>query len=172
MIHDTYLTIIQKHIGFKMILAYVNSTGTVSVEPITLQDADKKGIKADLLKSGLANQNIPFFDNFNKTIICLYNTNGIDLLIAKKVENLGVKLKDKAKQKTIISALKGALGQKVVTVVKVGNDYCAVNGIFQNMGIVGISLSVPPFYNRIESLKYPSVMNIFDTQFNDLIYID
>jgi len=57
-------------------------------------------------------------------------------------------------------------------VSKQGPDFVVNNGVFQNMGIVGLTLLVPPFFNRTEMLKYPSVINIFDESFNDLLNVD
>ncbi len=172
MIHDTYLAIIQKHVGYKLIIGYVNDSNGLTVEPITLKGVNKKGIVADFIKSELNNKPFNFFNDMKKSIIFLYNMNNIDLLIAKKVVTLGEKLKDKQLQKNIINNLKGAIGKKVILVSKQGADYIVNNGIFQNMGIVGITLLAPPFYNRTEMMKYPSIMNIFDEDFNDMLNVD
>lgn len=172
MIHDTILTIISKHVGSRIFLGYLSTTGNPTLEPINLLDVDKKGIRCDLLKTGTQNQYIPFYNDLKKNIFCFYNTNGIDLLIAKKVVNLADKLKDRAAQKLIINSLKGIIGQKVTTIFKTASEFSFTNGIFQNMGIAGITLSVPPFYNRTELLKYPQIYNIFDQEFNDLLLID
>ncbi|HRP02599.1 MAG TPA: hypothetical protein PLE30_08135 [Candidatus Kapabacteria bacterium] len=172
MIHDSYLAIIQKHIGFKLIIAYVNEKNSLAIEPINLQDVSKKGIVADFIKSGKTNQSMNFYQDMNKQIVAIYNMNDIDLLIAKKVSNLGEKLKNRQLQKAIINNLKVSIGKKISIVSKIGQDYIVNNGIFQNMGIVGVTLSVPPFYNRTEMLKYPSIMNIFDENYNDLLNVD
>lgn len=172
MIHDSFLAIIQKHISYKLIIGYTNDRNGLTVEPITLKDVNKKGIVADFLKSGQSNHSMNFYNDMYKNIIFLYNMNNIDLLIAKKILTLGEKLKDKQFQKSIINNLKVSIGKKVMIVSKQGVDYVVNNGIFQNMGIVGITLTVPPFYNRSEMLKYPTVINVFDENFNDLLNVD
>lgn len=172
MIHDSFLSIIQKHISYKLIIGYTNDNMGLTVEPITLKDVNKKGIVADFLRSGYNDYTLNFYNDMFKNILFLYNMNNIDLLIAKKVLTLGEKLKDKALQKSIINNLKVSIGKKVMMVNKQGTDYVVNNGIFQNMGIVGISLTVPPFYNRTEMIKYPSVINIYDESFNDLLNVD
>ena len=172
MIHETYLRIIQKHIGSKLIMVYVNSSSAVAIEPIMLNNADRNGVTGNFIKSGISNEFVPFYNVFDKVILCLYNTNGIDLLKAKEIQPLSVKLKDKTNQKVIISSLKQTLSQKVVCVIKTLNEFATAQGIFENMGIAGISINVPPFYNRQEVLKYQLIYNIFDSKYNDLINID
>jgi len=172
MIHDSYLAIIQKHISYKLIIGYTNDKNGLTVEPITLKEVTKKGIVADFLKSGHKDYSMNFVNDMYKNIIFLYNMNNIDLMMAKKILTLGEKLKDKQLQKSIINNLKVSIGKKIMIVSKQGPDFVVNNGVFQNMGIVGLTLLVPPFFNRTEMLKYPSVINIFDESFNDMLNVD
>lgn len=172
MIHETYLQIILKHIGEKLIIVYKSTLGGLTVEPILLLDANRNYLVADFLKSGFTNYKMNYYNDLYKNITCLYNLNGIDLLIAKKVETLALKIKDREAQKEIIKNLKGAMGQKVNFVTKIGSDYMSNNAIFLNMGIAGIEISVPPFYNKNEILKYHQILNIYNEKLVDLIYIN
>jgi hypothetical protein len=171
MIHSSYLKVVEKHKGFKLIMIYLVNKN-VTIEPITLKNCDKKGIIADFEKSGLIDISIPFFNELDKNIINLYNLNDIDLLEARQVTNLKVRLKDKVLARNIVYILKQALNLYVSIIIKLENKFAVVKGILINMNMDGLIVKSAPFYNQEQVVKYSLIYSVFDDEFNDLINID
>jgi hypothetical protein len=171
MIHDTYLKIIMKHRGSKLILIFLKDKNVV-IEPIILKNCDKKGIVADFERTNTMDVYIPFYNDFDKNILCLYNLNDIDLLNARKVLNFQEKMKDKVYFKNIIQVIKQAMNQYVNIIIKMDNKFSVIKCIFTNMGMSGITVKASPFYNQEQNLKFNLVFHVFDPEFTDLLNID
>lgn len=161
------LEIINRHKGEKVYAVYQEpdnislQTGKLaSIEPdeIVIQDTSKNALVG-----------ISLSGSGNKTLLHLYNKLFIDLVNAKKTVDMSKKVSNRDLQKEMLKNLKKKLRQDLLFVFKAGEDIHVSRGIFKNMRIKDIVLSLGPFYNTEESLFYHSVLHIYSPDGTDLI---
>jgi hypothetical protein len=169
-INPQILQIIGKHIGSKVSVIYKDSKTVIVHGKLLNLNAEKIQVNDMNLKQG--NIVISFFDKMFPKILAIYNVNGLNILNPRNNEHLGAKLRKKDLQMVIISAMKPNLNKNVSVVFKKLNNVNVINGQLSNMGMVDLMVKLAPFYNEEQTLKYDTIMNVFDEQGNDLIEIN
>lgn len=160
--------IIKRHIGDKVSVIIKNNNGLflhnsyltdVDDESITISDEidSENGTKLNFENDGVQN------------ILHIYNSHQIDLMNARKTLTLAEKLKDKEKKKYIFGSLKPFLQNRLYFVYRNKKVMHCSSGLFFNMGIMGISLKLPPFFNQDLNLPYDTILHIYNSELNDLI---
>lgn len=162
------LEILKRHIGYEVSVIIKNNNSLflhfgyvteVNEAYISITDDMESG---SIIKLYFENESGPI-------ILHIYNANHIDLMNARKTITLAEKLKDKEKKKQIFGSLRPFLENRLYFVYRNKQVIHCSSGLFFNMGIMGVSLKLPPFFNQDLNLPYDSVLHIYNSEFNDLI---
>ncbi len=153
---DTVTVIIKNNNGLFLHTGYITE---INEDRITLAEEpdSETGIELNFENEG------------EQKIMHIYNTHQIDLMNARKTQTLAEKLKDKEKKKVIFSSLKPFLQNRLYFVYRNKKVMHCSSGLFYNMGIMGISLKLPPFFNQDLNLPYDTILHIYSSDFKDLI---
>lgn len=104
---------------------------------------------------------IAFDDMQNSRILHIYNKFHIDLIKAKEVIPLSKKLRNSQLKPLIIKNLKPYLNKDLNIIYKTRDHVIIVKGRFTDMGIMGLTLMVAPFYNNQHNVPYDQIFNIY-----------
>ena len=141
------------------VILYRGKLVNVTMDQVSIAEEEKSG----------SSTSIPFEKNGNAHILKVYNSNNIDLLTAKAASPLSVKLSNRQNKKTIFARLKPHLKKDLYFAYKQKTSIVVSRGKFVDMGIVGITLQLAPFYNQDLNLHYSSVFNIYTKEGEDLL---
>ncbi len=162
------LEIIKRHYEDEVFVVAKRSQRLILYSGI-LSEADDEGITLTD-ETGIASQTRLLYENEGEKLLYhIYNRNHIDLLNATTTPTLAMKLKEKEKKKAILVSLKPYLKQILFFVHKHQQNIHVSSGRFYDMGMMGISLKLPPFFNKDLNLSYNSILHIYNQEYTDLI---
>lgn len=162
--------IISKHIGTVIYVIWQNQD-KINFDSGILREVSASAILMNALNPNsqqYESKRITIDDGKSFKILHLYNKLNIDLLAAKEVKPLAVKLRDSKIKGQIINNLKPFLKKDLSIVYRTKDNVIIVRGRFADMGIMGLSLLVSPFYNNKLDVPYNSVLNVYADE-SDLI---
>lgn len=163
---DKILQIIAKHKGSRLFVISKKSAG------LLLQSGHLQNVTMDTVSIAESEGNIikiPFQKDLEDHILHIYNTQNIDLLKAKAAVPLANKLSVRETKKTIFSRLRPNIQKELTFVYKKKTVINVTKGKFIDMGMMGIKLQLPPFYNETLDLNYGSVFHIYAENHDDLL---
>ncbi len=164
---EKILEIIKRHVGEQIFVISCKTEGIV-LQTGFLTGMTNNGITLSAGRDKASND-IPFLNGSQHHILNIYNRNNIDLLKAASTEPLAEKLKDREKKKKIFANIRPHLKKDLFFIYKQQAALNLTTGMFVDMGIMGITLKLSPFYNKELSLPYNSVLHIYSQDHKDLL---
>jgi hypothetical protein len=104
---------------------------------------------------------LPFDDWEKAKILHIYNRYHIDILKGRETKTLSYKFKFSMVKHKIIKNLKPFLNRELHIVYKTTKQVIVVKGMFSDMGIMGLTVKVAPFYNNELIVAYDQILNIY-----------
>lgn len=168
--NDKIFQIIQRHTGSLLTAIFIKDN-KLTYDRGILRAVNALSIHMDSEVTYFRGLEIPFTEINQPKLLNLYNTNKIDLLKPNKNTTLGVLLQEKNLKKTIIHHFKENLNSELGFVAFFDDKISLVHGKFRDMGIMGVTVALPPFYNKDLLLKYNSVYNVYNSELKDLMTV-
>lgn len=169
-IKEITLQILEKHLNSNIFVIYTDGSSLFSEHGI-LKACDKISLTFDSFTKNTKNRTLKFIDDKGFHIRHIYNSNFLDIFTTGKTETLAMKLRDKISSKWIINNLKTSLNEEVNVIAKVNQSVNVLRGQMSDMGISGLKLKTPPYYNTEEILDYSIILNVYNLKLTDLTNI-
>lgn len=155
--------IIEKHIDSTVYVIW-QSQERINFDSGILKEVSPTAIQMNALNPNsqqYESKSIAIDDRKTSKILHIYNKLNIDLMAAKEVKPLAAKLRDSKIKGHIITNLKPFLKKDLSIVYRTKDNVIIVRGKFADMGIMGLSLLVAPFYNNKLDVPYNQVLNVY-----------
>ena len=161
--------LLNKHVNDKLYVILLQD-GKIVMKSGVLEAINGNKIILKATEDGTKHE-ITIVEKDEVTVLNVYNRNYVDLLVGKPTEVLSLKLKIRDKQKIIMNKLRPNIGKEITMVYKGDGKLVLSYGQFANMGLMGASLKLAPFYNKEQSLNYSSILHIYDSNQSDMLFV-
>lgn len=159
--------LLKKHINSQVYIVLSNKKEIISEHGL-LKEIDDSKIVIDSYTNSIKNRSLKFFDSEGFHIRHIYNANFLDIFDTEQTNVLAYKLRDKNNRKWIINNLKTSLNETVFVISKQNYALTVLKGRLDDMGIMGLKVKIPPYYNREETLEYNTIFNVYNENLTDL----